>query len=68
MTTVTVNGARTQVDVGATVADVVQALDVTARRGVAVAVGGEVVPRGQWERRVLDDGERVEVVQAIQGG
>ena len=68
MTTVTVNGARTEVDLGATVADVVQALDAAARRGVAVAVGGEVVPRGEWERRVLDDGERVEVVQAIQGG
>ncbi len=67
MTTVTVNGAHTEVDLGATVADVVHALDA-ARRGVAVAVGGEVVPRGEWERRVLDEGERVEVVQAIQGG
>ncbi|HEY8865937.1 MAG TPA: sulfur carrier protein ThiS, partial [Solirubrobacteraceae bacterium] len=38
------------------------------RRGVAVAVGAEVVPRGEWERRALADGEQVEIVTAIQGG
>ena len=38
------------------------------RRGVAVAVDAEVVPRGEWESRRLAGGERVEVVMAIQGG
>jgi thiamine biosynthesis protein ThiS len=33
-----------------------------------VAVDAEVLPRGEWERRKLTDGERVEVVRAIQGG
>jgi sulfur carrier protein len=37
-------------------------------RGVAVALDGEVVPRGQWQRTDLDDGARVEVVVAVQGG
>jgi sulfur carrier protein len=39
-----------------------------AARGVAVAVDGEVVPRGEWERFELRDGQRVEVVRAVQGG
>jgi sulfur carrier protein len=38
------------------------------RRGVAVAVDGEVIPRGQWEFTRLADGARVEVLQAVQGG
>jgi thiamine biosynthesis protein ThiS len=33
-----------------------------------VAVDAEVVPRTQWERRELHEGERVEVLHAIQGG
>jgi sulfur carrier protein len=37
-------------------------------RGVAVAVDGEVVPRGQWTSTELHDGQRVEVLQAVQGG
>ena len=39
-----------------------------AERGVAVAVEGEVVPRGEWDGRVLADGEAIEVVHAVQGG
>jgi len=37
-------------------------------RGVAVALQGEVVPRAKWAATVLHDGERVEVLAAIQGG
>ncbi|MFC4333699.1 sulfur carrier protein ThiS [Salininema proteolyticum] len=38
-----------------------------ADRGIAVAVNGEVVPRGEWAR-ALDDGDKVEVLTATQGG
>ena len=37
-------------------------------RGVAVALGGEVVPRGAWSSTSLPDGAEIEVVQAVQGG
>ena len=39
-----------------------------AARGVAVAVDGEVVPRGRWREHAVGDGSRVEVLSAIQGG
>lgn len=65
---VVLNGDDAQVDTGATVADVLARLEVPARRGVAVAVEGEVVPRREWDARVLEEGTRVEIVNAIQGG
>ncbi len=37
-------------------------------RGVAVALDGEVVPRGEWRRTPLREGQAVEVLAAIQGG
>lgn len=37
-------------------------------RGVAVALDGEVVPRGEWARTPLREGQAVEVLAAIQGG
>ena len=40
----------------------------TDARGVAVALDGEVVPRGEWEATVLREGQSVEVLAAIQGG
>jgi thiamine biosynthesis protein ThiS len=32
-----------------------------------VAVDGEVVPRGEWDSE-LREGQRVEILQAVQGG
>jgi sulfur carrier protein len=37
-------------------------------RGVAVAVDGEVVPRREWADTTLAEGQRVEVLSAVQGG
>jgi sulfur carrier protein len=66
---VLLNGSETQLDDGATVNDALDALDLPgAGRGVAVAVDAEVVPRGEWEATELHDGERIEILRAIQGG
>jgi sulfur carrier protein len=39
-----------------------------ARRGVAVAVNGTVVPRSTWADVPLAEGDAVEVLTAAQGG
>jgi sulfur carrier protein len=66
---VTVNGQPREVGAGATVASVVEMLDVSpGARGVAVALNGEVVSRGRWADTQLSEGSMVEVVAAIQGG
>ena len=67
MTSVVLNGDVRELAEQATVADAVAACGAPPR-GVAVAVGGEVVARGEWESRRLSDGDRVEVLQAVQGG
>ena len=67
--TVELNGERVALADGASVADVIARAGAGAeRRGVAVALDGEVVPRSAWARTELREGQRVEVVQAVQGG
>jgi sulfur carrier protein len=67
--TVVVNGQTRDLAPGTTVQALLEALDVPGgARGVAVAVDAEVVPRGEWETTELDEGARVEVLRAIQGG
>ena len=69
MTLVVLNGERAELAAGATVTAAVEASGAPPdARGVAVAVDGEVVPRGDWEAIELREGQRVEVVQAVQGG
>jgi sulfur carrier protein len=62
------NGERQSVREGATVAEVVQLAGAESTRGVAVAVDAEVVPRSVWESTRLFEGQRVEVLRAVQGG
>jgi sulfur carrier protein len=66
---VVLNGEPHDLADGATAAEAVTASGAPpAGRGVAVAIDGEVVPRGQWDATVLREGQRVEVLQAVQGG
>jgi sulfur carrier protein len=67
--TIELNGEAIELDDAATVAAVVERAGAGGdRRGVAVAVDGEVVPRSAWDSTELVEGQRVEVVGAIQGG
>ena len=67
--TVEVNGNPVELGDFATVADAVDRSGAGGkRRGVAVAVDGEVVPRSAWTETALSEGQRVEVLEAIQGG
>jgi sulfur carrier protein len=66
---VVLNGERRDLGDGATVREAVTATGAPSEgRGVAVALDGEVVPRRQWDEVPLHEGQRVEVVQAVQGG
>jgi sulfur carrier protein len=67
--TVVVNGVDREVPDGATVSELLTTLDLPpALRGVAVARNGDVVLRAQWGVTELVDGDRVEVLHAVQGG
>ena len=66
---VVLNGEPRELPDDATVAAAVEASGVPpSRGGVAVAVDGEVVPRGAWASDRLTEGQQVEVLQAVQGG
>jgi sulfur carrier protein len=64
---VMVNGENRELPDHATVESLVEQLSAPPR-GVAVAIDGEVVPRGEWADTTLPDGAHIEVVAAIQGG
>ena len=66
---VVLNGERRDLASDATVREAVSATGAPSEgRGVAVALDGEVVPRRLWDEIALKEGQRVEVVQAVQGG
>jgi sulfur carrier protein len=68
VTVVTLNGERRELPDAATVEAAVRAAGADDGRGVAVALDGEVVPRGEWANTEVRDGQQVEVLHAVQGG
>lgn len=63
------NGKPRQVEDGITLDRLIELAGADpAKRGVAAALGGEVVPRSLWTETVVRDADEVEVVSAIQGG
>jgi thiamine biosynthesis protein ThiS len=64
---VMLNGTRTSVGQGITVADLLAEHGI-ARERVAVEVNLVVIDRNAFERTTLHDGDRVEVVSFVGGG
>jgi sulfur carrier protein len=62
-----VNGEQTKLAPRSTVRELLAELAID-ERGVAVAVDSEVVPRAEWDSFLVDDGARIEVLTAVQGG
>ncbi len=66
---VELNGREVELAEGASVADAARAAGLDPdRHGIAIALDGEVVPRGELGTTTLAAGQRVEVVEAIGGG
>jgi sulfur carrier protein len=66
--TIRVNGEDRRL-AAATVIELLRDLGVDPdRRGVAVALNGAVVRRGDWPAAALAPGDRVEIVKPVAGG
>lgn len=63
----TVNGEEQRFDGPLSVDDLLGRLALD-RRGLAVALNGEVVPRRTWGDRPVADGDQVEILTIAQGG
>lgn len=64
---VRVNGAERELEEGATVATLLEAVGVP-RQGTAVVRRGEIVPRSDYEETALEEGDALEVVRMVGGG
>ena len=64
---IVVNGKTTETPPNATVAALVEQLQLGQKR-VAVEVNQELVVKKDWAARTLNEGDRVEIVSFVGGG
>jgi sulfur carrier protein len=61
------NGESRSYDKPLTVAELLVSMELTGKR-VAVELNGEIAPRSLHASTILNEGDQVEIVQAIGGG
>ena len=64
---VTVNGRRQEIPAGASVADLLELLEVSSGR-VAVELNREILKKEFWAGATLSGGEELEIVHFVGGG
>ena len=67
-THITLNGEATRIDAESVTDLLVRTGLDPARRGIAVAVNGAVVPRREWSRHAIREGDLIEIVKPFAGG
>jgi sulfur carrier protein len=66
---VIVNGESRKLDDTSSLVDLLVDMNLAPdQTGVAVAVNAEVVARNVWSEVRLTDGDRVDIIHAVQGG
>ena len=63
----TVNGDVMEIEAKTIAALVEQITGSNEQRGIAVARNGEIVRRDAWSQ-VVEEGDEIEIVRAVQGG
>ena len=67
--TLFVNGNRKEFDFSLNLQTLLGQLDLqTDRKGVALCVNMQVIPKENWEETELRDGDKIEIVIAAPGG
>lgn len=67
MVEIELNGEPCKVQPGGSLGDLVEQLGL-GQQAVALAVNRQVVPRQQWNERLLAQRDKVDIVRAIGGG
>lgn len=65
---VLINNETTSVSATATIEQMLEAIDLPAARGIAVAINQEVVPKPDWSSRRLQENDNITIIRATQGG
>lgn len=65
---VTINGTERELQAGVTLHEMLDQLGIRSRDGIAVAVNESVVTRTRLGDYRVEEGDTIEVIQAVSGG
>jgi len=64
---VSINGVARRFDIPINVIMLLEQMQLGGKR-IAVECNGEIIPRGQFDQHLLNEGDKLEIVVAVGGG
>ena len=68
MTTVFVNNKACPLEPNSSLNTALEQNGVTNQKGIAVAVNNAVVPKAEWQTKILNENDKITIIRATQGG
>lgn len=65
---VIINNSAHELAEQSVLSDALRQLNISSRKGMALAVNNEVVPAAEWESYRLKENDKVIIIKATQGG
>ncbi|MCD6012913.1 MAG: thiamine biosynthesis protein ThiS [Flavipsychrobacter sp.] len=50
------------------ITDALALLNITAQKGIAIAINNNVIPKSEWDTYILQEEDKVMLIRAAQGG
>ncbi|MHB8261847.1 MAG: sulfur carrier protein ThiS [Bacteroidia bacterium] len=66
--TVFINNTSCLIDADASLSSALQQQGLLTQKGIAVAVNNTVIPKADWQQKVLNDQDKITIIRATQGG
>ena len=63
-----INDQKHTVDASNSIDDILQKINITETKGLAIAVNNSIVPRRDWSQYSLKENDKVVLIRATQGG
>ena len=65
---VQINSEEHQLEQSVSLMSMLERLELNNKKGIAIALNEEVIPKAQWESIELSDNDKILIIKATQGG
>ncbi len=65
---VQINSEEHQLEQSVSLMSMLERLELNNKKGIAIALNEEVIPKAQWESTELSDNDKILIIKATQGG
>ena len=65
---VLLNNKNCSVEKNSALVKILEQNGITNQKGIAVAVNNTVVPKTEWQNKILNENDKITIIKATQGG